>query len=63
MKLKNVYCDSTTCIHRRGCGRWIDFQEGNYKKCEALIYSEYCEKNFKYLIRVRYSDGSPMKDI
>lgn len=60
--MKNVYCDTNECIHRRGCGRWIDFQAGDYKKCVALIYPQNCFKEgFKYLIRVRLSDGSEIK--
>jgi len=58
-----TYCDSTHCIHRRGCLRHYDFQQGNFKKCNFLVYDVNCmERYFKYLVRFRYSDGSEFKN-
>lgn len=63
VKINNkTYCDSNDCIHRRGCLRHFDFQNGNFKKCVFLVYDTNCMDNgFKFLVRFRLSDGSEMK--
>jgi hypothetical protein len=70
-----TYClnKDETCIHRRGCKRWV----GNYSddevrelytenrfvsevdetKCIPNYKDEYCENNFEFLDRFRMSDG------
>jgi len=72
------YCTNRgSCIHRRGCKRWI----GNYSdeevkklytknrfvsevddtKCVPNYRDTECENDFKFLDRFRFSDGSEMK--
>jgi len=77
MKTDYAYClDEHTCIHRRGCRRWI----GNYpneevkeltnsnrdeyindKDCVPNYSDVNCENDFDMLDRYRLSDGSEMK--
>ena len=68
MKLDYSYClNKDSCIHRRGCKRWI----GNYTDEEAIFVAdnvfEYiddksCMKNrFNLLDRFRLSDGEDFK--
>ena len=66
MNTDYTYCmNDDTCIHRRGCKRWV----GNYtdSECKELcnakydlyIYDRICIKNkYNMLDRFRNSDGS-----
>lgn len=57
-----AYCDTVECIHRRGCKRWIDFQRGDYDRCQWFVNYEDCmNSNFSALVRVKLSDGSEIK--
>jgi len=73
MPVDYPYCKSDSCIHRRGCRRWIH----NYTICvyiENWVDEVECrnengeEENdgyapgFIHLDRFRYSDGSAMPD-
>lgn len=80
MKTNYTYCiNKDTCIHRRGCKRWV----GNYTKEEAIeesnnningyiddydcIHEDFDYDNVKYpydmLDRFRLSDGTDFKDV
>jgi len=73
-----MYCiNKDTCIHRRGCKRWIgNYSDKEVKKlytenrfvsevddtqCVPNYKDEACENNFKFLDRFRFSNGSEMK--
>lgn len=79
MKTDYMYClnQDESCIHRRGCKRWI----GNYtdeemrelytkdrfvsevdeSKCIPNYKDKDCQNNFEFLDRFRLSDGSNFK--
>lgn len=78
MNIDYAYClNENTCIHRRGCRRWV----GNYSdeevkefytenrfvteidttKCIPDYKDKECENMFDFLDRFRLSDGSPFK--
>lgn len=78
MNIDYTYClNEATCIHRRGCKRWV----GNYSddeakelytssrfideidenKCIPSYNDEECENDFHFLDRFRLSDGSEVK--
>jgi len=74
MKTDYSYCQTKTCIHRRGCKRWI----GNYTEEEQLellvnpragfVDNTFCEAisvdvtiPYKLLDRFRNSNGSEIE--
>lgn len=78
MKNDYIYCQSTTCIHRRGCRRSLgNYSEAEVKelytnnrfidevdttKCIPNYMDVDCENDYHFLDRFRYSDGREMND-
>ena len=62
MKKDFTYCDSETCIHRRGCMRWVWNYE-DYKKTDVLMFLNPvdCMKStplpYQNMVRFRSSFG------
>lgn len=56
-----------TCIHRRGCRRWLGNYEDDYanymrnQKIQILDDKECMNSHFEMLDRFRNSDGGKMK--
>ena len=78
MILDYSYClNEDTCIHRRGCKRWLGnyndesvkelhtknahINEINFKECIPNCSDINCENDFQHLDRFRLNDGSEMK--
>ena len=78
MKNDYAYClNEYTCIHRRGCKRWICnypsdevkelytenrfVEEIDESKCLPNYKDKDCENSFEFLDRFRNSDGSETK--
>lgn len=70
MKANYTYCNNeNTCIHRRGCKRWVGNYEDDYveevKHRLEFLDDSYCLDStpypFENLDRFRNSDGSEMK--
>jgi len=57
-------CLSEKCIHRRGCSRWMPRLVRSESSIFSYINEEECVNSepmpYKYLIRVRLSNGDPL---
>lgn len=78
MKNDYAYCQNKdTCIHRRGCTRWVgnysdeevhefytenrSIEEIDESKCIPNYKDVDCENMFDFLDRFRLSDGRPFR--
>jgi len=77
MKKDYAYClNKGSCIHRRGCRRWLNnyndkevkecrgseiFYEVNDKECVPNYKDVDCKNDFGMLDRFRFSDGSEIR--
>lgn len=78
MNIDYTYCNNEdTCIHRRGCRRWVGnyaedevkelytknrfIEEVDISKCIPNYNNINCDNSFQFLDRFRNSDGSKLK--